>query len=119
VQRIERLAALLVAIVTLASLVLRDHRITLGVALGGAVAVLNFWGLRRILQGIVRAQGRKQALLGLLLSLKFGALAAALYLVIRVAPVHPIALLVGISTVVIAIFVEGCRSVLRPSRDTP
>jgi hypothetical protein len=117
VQRIEKLSALLVGIATLLSLLLRDSRITLGVALGGALATLNFWALRRILQGIIQGGGnpRRQALLGLILTLKLGLVAAVIYLIVSYLPLHPIAFLVGISFVVLAIFIEGFRSVLFPA----
>jgi len=114
IQRIEKLSALLVGIATVASLALRDYRITLGVALGGALATLNFWALRRILQGIVQGKNpRRQAFLGLLLTFKLGIVAAVIYLAVRLLPIHPVAFLVGISFVVLAIFIEGFRTVLR------
>ena len=117
VQRIEKLSALLVGIATICSLLLRDSRVTLGVALGGALATLNFWALRRILQGIIQGGGnpRRQAILGLILTLKLGLVAAVIYLAVSYLPLHPIAFLVGISFVVLAIFIEGFRTVLRPA----
>jgi hypothetical protein len=120
VQRIEKLSALLVGIATLLSLGFRDSRVTLGVALGGAVATLNFWALRRILQGIIQGRNpRRQAILGLLLTLKLGAVAGLILLAVSYLPIHPIALLAGISVVVLAIFIEGFRTVLRPAATDP
>lgn len=114
VQRIERLSLVLVVVAVLASLALRDLRVTLGVGIGGALGALNFLALRRILQGILRGDSsRKQAVLGALLTLKFGVLAGCIYLVVSRAPVRPGAFLVGFSVVVLAIFVEGFRTVLR------
>ncbi len=117
VQRIEKLAALLVGIATLATLFLRDPRVTLGLALGGALATINFWALRRILQGILQggSNPRRQAVLGLLLTIKLGVLAAVIYLAVSYLPVHPIAFLAGVSVVVLAIFIEGFRAALRPA----
>jgi hypothetical protein len=120
VQRIEKLSALLVGIATLGSLAFRDHRITLGVAAGGVLATLNFWALRRILQGIVQSRNpRRQLFLGLLLMLKLGLVAALIFVAVKYLPIDPIALLAGISVVVLAIFIEGFRTVLRPPAAEP
>jgi hypothetical protein len=119
IHRIERLSFLLVAIATLMSLLLSDRTIFLGVGLGGVLAALNFVALRRLLQGILQGHNaRKQAILAFLLTLKFGAIAALIYLIVRFIPVNPIALIGGISVVVLAIFVEGFRTVLSGAEAT-
>ena len=116
VKRIERIALLLVGLATLASLVFWDSRIVLGVGLGGALATLNFHALRRIMAAIFRAEGssaQKQVFTGLMLTFKFGFLAAAVFLVVKYAPVDPVAFMAGISVVVLSIFIEGFRIMLR------
>ena len=116
VHNVERIALLLVGTATLVSLLLWDRSVVLGVGLGGLVAAINFFALRRILQGMFRAAGtnpQKQALLGILLTLKFGILATTLFLIVKFVAVSPVALLVGISLVVISIFVEGIFAVFR------
>jgi len=117
VQRVERIALVLVAVATLISLVSMDRAIFLGVGLGGALAAANFHALRRILQALFKSHDQKsssrQAMLSVLLTIKFGLLAACIFLVVRYLPVNPMAFLAGISTVVLAIFVEGVRVVLR------
>ena len=113
VERIERLAALLVAAATAASLLFGDWRVVLGVGLGGALAVLNFAALRRIMQGIFATDSRRrQTVMTVLLMTKLAVLAVVIYLIIRYVPVHAIALIAGISVVVISIFIEVFRSVL-------
>lgn len=113
VQRIERTALLLVGAAILVSVLFWDLRIIFGVAVGGGLAVLNFYALRRIVQAIVAGSNpRKQVLLVVLLTAKFGFLAAVIYLAIKLLPVNPYALLIGISVVVLSIFVEGFRSML-------
>jgi hypothetical protein len=111
IQRVEKLAALFVAVATALSLLLWDGGVTLGVALGGALGTLNFFALRRLVQAIGRGGSqRKQVVLMLALSLKLGLLAILLFLIVRLLPVSPLALLVGISLVVLAIFIEGFRA---------
>ena len=113
VERVERLAALLVAVATLASLLARDWRVALGVGLGGAIAVLNFAALRRIMQGIFASDSRRrQTVMAVLLMTKFALLAMAIYVIVRFVPVQAIALIGGISVVVLSIFIEVFRSVL-------
>lgn len=122
VQRIERLALLLTGAATLISLVLTwDLGWVLGVALGGLLGVGNFYALRRLVGGLLGGDGarsRKQTVMGVLLTLKLGLLAAAIYLVIRFVPIEPLGLLCGISVVVVAIFFEGFRTVLRGAEPT-
>lgn len=117
IQRVERIALVLVGVATLISLVSLDRSVFLGVGLGGILAAANFHALRRILQGLFNSQDNKsssrQAALSVLLTVKFGVLAACIFLVVRYLPVEPMAFLAGISMVVLAIFVEGVRVVLR------
>jgi len=116
VQRIERIALLLVGLATVASLVFWDGRIVLGVGVGGALAALNFHALRRIMAAIFNAEGtsgQKQAFTAVLLLFKFGALALTVFLVVKFAPVDAVAFMVGISVVVLSIFIEGFRIMLR------
>ena len=110
-QRIERMSLLVLGLVILASLLFWDAGITLGVALGGLIGTLNFYALRRLVQTIATGGSpRKQAVIVLLLMLKFGALAGLIYLAMKLLPINPLALLVGISVLVLSIFVEGFRS---------
>jgi hypothetical protein len=113
-ERIERLAALLVAVATLGSLLIGDRRAVLGVGLGGALAVLNFWALRRIMQGILASGNpRRQIVMTVLLMTKLAVLAMAVYVIVRFVPVRPLALLAGVSAVVLALLVEGIRIAVR------
>ncbi len=115
-KRIERTTLVLVCCATLVSLLLWDRAVFLGVGLGGGLAALNFLALRRLMAALFRgADGRpqRQAVMGVLLTLKFGVLAGSIFLVIRFLPVDPVALMVGISVVVLSIFVEGLGVVLR------
>lgn len=111
IQRIERISLLLLGVMTLASLLLWDTGITLGVALGGLFGTANFYALRRLVQTIAAGgSAPKQAMIVVLLMLKFGVLAVLIYLAMKLLPINPLALLVGISVLVLSIFVEGFRS---------
>lgn len=113
ILRIERLAALLVGLTTLLSLLFWDASITLGAAVGGAIAALNFYALRRLVQAITSSENQsKQAVMVILLTMKLGALAGAIYLMINYLPVNPLAFMVGVSVIVLSIFIEGFRTVL-------
>jgi hypothetical protein len=110
VLRVEKIGFLLVGVATLVSLLFQDRAMVLGVGLGSALAALNFSALRRILQGIFTGKNpRKQLFLGILLTIKFALLATAIYLIIKFIPISAIAFIIGISVVVMAIFVEGFR----------
>ena len=112
-KKIERTALVLVCAATLASMLLWDVSVLLGVALGGGLAALNFFALRRIMAGIFRAgTGQRQAAMAVLLTLKFGVLAGCIYLIVKYVPADPVALLAGISVVVLSIFFEGARAML-------
>ena len=116
VQRIERIALLLVGLATLVSLLTWDARVVLGVGLGGVLGAVNFHALRRIMAAIFAAEGssnRKLAFCGILLTFKFGVLAAALFAVVTYTPVDPLAFIVGVSVVVLSIFIEGFRIILQ------
>ena len=111
----------MVVMATLASLIAWQRPVFLGVGLGGALAAANFYALRRILQGLFQSESArdgKQAVLAVLLTAKFGLLAASIFLVVHYLPVEPLAFLAGMSTVVLAIFVEGIRVVLRGAEAT-
>lgn len=115
-HRVERTALGLVGVATLASLLVGDRAVVLGIGVGGGMAAVNFMALRRILGSIFRSAGsnpQKQAVMAVLLMLKFGVLAASLYLVLRYVPLSALAFLVGVSLVVLAIFAEGLVSMLR------
>lgn len=112
IHRIERLALLLTGVATAITLAATwELKWVLGVALGGLMGVGNFYALRRIVGALfVGGSSRRQTTMAVLLTLKFGVLAASIYLVIHFIPVNAVALLCGISVVVLSIFVEGFRS---------
>ncbi|MCB9555044.1 MAG: ATP synthase subunit I [Deltaproteobacteria bacterium] len=111
---IETLALALVAVATLLALAFSTTPMTLGIGVGGVLAVANFYALRRLMLALSRAATPpRQLILSALLMLKFGVMGVLLFFVMTRLPVDGIGLLIGVSFVVIAIFVEGARMVLR------
>ena len=83
--------------------------VLLGVLLGGALGLANLWALHRIVGGIARARGARSAGLGVLLAAKFLALAGLVVLCLRVARVHPLAFVAGLTIFVIALLLASAR----------
>lgn len=95
---------------------------TVGVAVGALAMWLNFRWLRRIVTRALaeaaaaaegtepRGRGMAAAWLAVEFVLKFGAQVALVYLLVRRTGVDVVALLVGLSTVFIAVVVEFLRN---------
>ncbi|MCK5795816.1 MAG: ATP synthase subunit I [Deltaproteobacteria bacterium] len=111
---IERLAIALVILSTVLALAFASTRFSLGVVTGGLLSVINFYILRTLMRELVRAEHPpKQAMLGILLMMKFAIMGVAIFLLINYAPLAPSGMLVGVSIVVLSIVVEGFRIALR------
>jgi hypothetical protein len=107
--RIERLNGLLAAGLILAATVLFPAPIAIGVAVGSILAVVNFFGMRKLVVASLRRQGASRAALQLLLIAKMGVLFVLVFLAIRYLPLHPAGLAVGLSVFLISIAVESVR----------
>ena len=87
-------------------------RFLLGVGVGVAIAIGNFHAIRRIVEWGTRRAGSEHlspGILGVALIVKMGLLMAAVALVLRFLPVHPIAFLLGISVFLVSILLESLR----------
>lgn len=112
-SRIEACNLALVVVGSLASLYFWDPKISLGFFLGGLITVLNLRLLRWIVGGLTQdSQVNKAKLIGQIL-FKFFGMFAAVALVVLYLDVNAIALLVGVSTVVAAITLEGVQGLFR------
>jgi hypothetical protein len=111
---IERRSVLILSLFLLASLWFRSWPISFGLILGGAVAILNFCWLAMIMEKVFLERKR---LHGLQMFIKFFVLAAIIFLIFRYTRVHPIALTVGLSTLVLGILVEVFKEALRFPRE--
>ncbi len=103
---IEKRSAQILALFLLVSLGFPSRSIILGLILGGAVALLNFRWLWRIMEKYV-SEGQRHY--GVQAGLKFLTLLVGLFLIIRFADVHPVSFLLGLSAVVLGIFIEVIR----------
>ncbi len=110
---IEKRSAKILVLFLLASLWFQSWPISLGVVLGGAVALLNFRWLWRIMERYL-LQNKKHYAAQILV--KFLALLGGLFLIIRYAKIDPSAFLVGLSTLVLGIFYETIWGPLRARR---
>ena len=111
---IEKRSAQILVLFLLASLWFRSWAVSLGLILGGGIALLNFRWLRRILSGYI-FDHKKYSLFQMVG--KFFALLLVIFLVIRFVRVDPLALVVGISTLVLGIVVEIVRQSVRAKKD--
>jgi len=110
---IEKRCLQILGVLLLASLWFQSWAVTLGLILGGGIALLNFHWLWSILSQYVMAK-KKYSLFQLIG--KFFILLLVLFLVIRFARVNPVALVVGISTLVLGIVIEVLRQSLGKNR---
>jgi hypothetical protein len=111
---IEKRTAQILVVFLLASLWFQSWAVSLGLILGGGIALLNFRWLRRILSGYIFAH-KKYSLFQLVG--KFFALLLAIFLVIRFVRVDPLALVIGISALVLGIVFEVVRESVRAKKD--
>jgi hypothetical protein len=110
IEHIEQLAALLVVLVGAALLAFGATNLAAGTAAGGALSIANFYLLRKLARGLLRAtHPPTQLLLGLLMATKFLVMGAALYVMIRYVRLDAIGMLVGVSLVVLSILIGGFK----------
>lgn len=103
---IEKRCAQILGLFLLASLWFQSWPVSLGLMMGGGVALVNFRWLWRVMEKYL-FENRNHY--GFQFLLKFLALLAGLFLIIRYGKVDAPAFLVGLSTLVVAIFWEAIR----------
>lgn len=108
---IEKWNGIFAAVMVLAALAFFDMGVVVGVAVGAALAIVNFSSMRKLVGASMRRQGKQRALLQLILIAKMGVLFLLVFLAIRFLPLNPIAFAVGISVFLLSITVESVRYV--------
>ena len=83
--------------------------------LGGGLATLNFYVLRRIVDSGAKASTKRQGLLTALFFVKFAALIGIVYVAVVHAPINMVAFLIGISVAFAALIFESLRTLIRQS----
>jgi hypothetical protein len=110
---IERWNLLLGGLAVLIAAAFLSEPVALGVAVGAVLGAINFTSIRRIWQGILRADGGRKQTLQILMMLKMILLMVAVALAIAFLPLSPPALAVGLSIFMISIAIESVRFALR------
>jgi len=103
-------------VLTSASYFVMSHTFTVGIVIGGLIALASFHILQHtIRKGFApdRVLKTKRAFIIAKFFLRFGATGALIYLVISKQWVHPVGLTVGLSIVIISIVILGIMSVRR------
>ena len=105
-QKVVFRTAVIGAVAIVASLPFGEKWISLSVALGVMIAIINFWLLQRVVRGFVEGMGSKGWLLFQSLG-KFVVLGVTLWWLLTKTSVEPLALLVGLSSILVPLFREG------------
>lgn len=120
IDSIEKTNLYVAAALCAGSLFFASLSVTLGVALGGLIAVVNFRWLRRLIErAMAKGGGVKKTLYGeyaLKLILFLAIPCGVIYYRKFLFDLNPLAFVVGLSTVFIAICLEGLRGVLKGVR---
>jgi ABC-type multidrug transport system fused ATPase/permease subunit len=110
---IEKRSAQFLILLLLASLWFQSWSISLGLILGGGVAILNFRWLWRIVEKVLFEQKKFYGIQALV---RFILLVFVVFLIFRYIAVNPIAFIVGVSTLVAGILFEALRESLPAER---
>ena len=113
---IERKSLAVACALLLGSLAYRSVFITLGVFVGAAISLLNFRLLWKIAEPAFRAGAIPRGRLVLRFIAKMVGLLAAIFLVIYLDAVNILGFLVGLSTIVLGIIIEGIVQIYRTPR---
>lgn len=117
VRRIARNIVVLAVVAPILAAVLgAPARMIGGIALGALLAAGNFLAIERVSAKVVRGSVRTQSILMGLLVLKMSVLMVLVYLLIRTFGIDAIGFVIGLSTMVAGILIEGIRSILTEER---
>lgn len=106
---IERRGLVILALFLVASGLFRSVWLSGSLALGGVISMINFWGLRTIIEKAL--ENRPRFLIALFI--KFLLLLGVLFLLIVYANVHKVAFVVGLSVAFISVTWEGFKGYLK------
>lgn len=112
-ESIERWNLIFAGILILASAILFDRAVAVGVTVGALLSAANFYGIRRLWQAALRNEGQKRQILQILMLGKMVGLMVLVFLAIKYLPLNPVALAIGMSTFLLSIAVESVRFALK------
>ena len=114
---IEKWTCLLSAVLLVGGMLLLGRRAAFSIALGAGMMTANAVLLRRIAQKLGAVLQQKPSLTVLLFNLKLGVLGALSFVALKYLHVEPIAFIVGISVMPLAIMIVAVQSTLGKSED--
>ncbi len=108
---VEKNSYIILIIIVIGSIILKSLNITGGLLIGGIIAILNFKGLRFILERIIK--GREVIFYGVLLAMKFFLLTSLIFFNIIYIKINSVSFVIGLSVIFIAIIMQSIISYLR------
>lgn len=106
-KRLEISNLILVAIGSLGFALTKDLRMILSFLSGGAITIANLWLLRRIISGLLGENRPAKWKLAIQILLKFGGMLGIITALMFWTKPAPIPFILGLSTLVLAILLEG------------
>ncbi len=117
-RAVERKSAVLVLLMTAASLPFGSWKVTAGLAAGGAISLLNYWWLKRFVATVfLDRQGHVSRLGAALYVFKYLITGGVIFLLIARRLVDIFALMGGLLAVIMAITLEGVITTARQRKE--
>jgi len=113
-NRIRFIAMFIAVVMMLGSFYFRSVNVTLSILAGSAIVIISFELLHVIVSRALSAKPSKLFIV-ILAAIKFVILGILLWFVVVKLPIHPVAFLVGLMTMILAIGVEGIFNLARKS----
>jgi hypothetical protein len=114
----EKWTCLLAVLVLAFGLAFLSRHAALSLSLGAGMMALNAWAIRHISERYGLALKARPGFAMLLFNIKMGAIVALCWCLIRYAHIDPLAFVIGISVLPVAILIVGLSHGLRRTEDT-
>jgi ATP synthase I subunit len=115
---VEKWAALLALAALAVGLVFLDRHTALSLSLGAGLMAGNAWSIRHIAERFGPALRARPGVAMILFNIKMALVVAICFCLIRYAHVEPVAFVIGISVLPVAIVIVGISHGLRGPEDT-
>ncbi len=113
---LEKWTALLALIVLGVAILILGRHTAFSVALGAGLMTLNAWAIRRVSERLGNVMRQKPGLTILLFNLTLGLLIALIWLFISYLHVDPVAFVIGVSVMPVAIVIVAIQNARTPSQ---